>query len=161
MTDFPNVPRVRKPQHSNELVRWLLPVQLLDAVDVLLGWERGEVLKPGEVELVQHAQHELGLTATGSGLLARWFKHYVTDVRWLVEHQGPHCEAVLIIGPTLSMQIFGSWLLVDAETEFEHLTDVIYCPRVTDALVNLMPMPPDDLFDKSDDEFFVDPFDTP
>ena len=94
-------------------------------------------------------------------MLARWVQRFVTDYRWLVEHRGPHCEIVILLGPMLSMKIFGSWLLVDIETEFEHLNDVIYCPRVADALINLTPYPPDEIFDKSDRDFFVDPFDMP
>jgi hypothetical protein len=161
MTDFPYSSRVRKPQHRNELVRCLPPIQSLDAIEVVLGWERGEVLQEGEIELVQHVQNELGLTPSGGGLLARWVNRYVTDIRWLVEHKGPHCERVLIIGPSLSLQVFGNWLLVDVETEFEHLNDVIHSPRVTAALAKLLPYPPDELFDKSDTDSFVDPFDTP
>ncbi len=161
MTEFPYPRHPRKPSHRNELLRCLPPIQALDAIEVLLGWERGEVLKQGEIELIQLVQHDLGLTPTGSGLLARWMQRYVTEVRWLVEHHGPNCEAVLILGPTLSLQLFSNWLLVDADTEFERLSDVIYCPRVTETLVNLMPLPPDDLFEKIDGEFFVDPFDTP
>jgi hypothetical protein len=161
MTDFPYPPRGRRPHHRNELVRCLPPIQLLEAIEALLGLERGEVLQDGEIELIQHAQHELGLTPTGNGLLARWFRRYVTDVRWLVEHGGSRCETVLLMGPTLSLQVFGSWILIDMETDYERLNDVIHMRRVTDALINLMPFPPDDLFDKSDADFFVDPFDMP
>jgi hypothetical protein len=67
----------------------------------------------------------------------------------------------MLLGPTLSLQLFGSWLLIDLETDHERLNEVIHMRRVTDVLVNLMPFPPDNLFDKSDTDFFVDPFDMP
>jgi len=158
MKDPYAAPHPEKPHHRNQLVRFHPSVQALLGIEVLLGVERGEPVTDADMELVRHVRNDLGSASSAAILLVRWMHRYVTDTRWLVEHMGPHCVAVLLLGPTINVQLFGGWLLIDVELEFENVNDIIYCPRVVDGLVHLMPLPPDHLFEKADDDTFVDPF---
>lgn len=158
MTDFLDHSFAQKPPHRNTLVALLPPIQSLQAIELLLMWENGFEVQERQIQLIEEEKRALGPASTAAGLLANWMNRYVTEVRWFVEYGGPRCEAVLLLGPTLSLQMFASWLLVDVETEFERLNDVLYFPGVNDALVSLIPFPPDELFDKSDKETFRDPF---